>query len=87
MMLYYIISEGVADDKFIDERCEDYEGFKANILKLNMDNHAEITGVDKNLQYFYFYFEVQCDWCRECIRDIGLDLQLYAWSTINHKML
>ena len=49
MMLYYIIAENAQDQEFIDQRCEDYEGFKAEILKLNMDEHERITGVDKNL--------------------------------------
>ena len=49
MMLYYIIDEGLDDRKFIDNRCEDYEGFRDNILQLDMDELEGITGVDKNL--------------------------------------
>lgn len=49
MMLYYIISEDVQDQEFIDARCEDYEGFKAEILQLDMEEHERITGVDKHL--------------------------------------
>ncbi|MFT4679626.1 MAG: formate dehydrogenase major subunit [Litorivivens sp.] len=49
MMLYYIISEGVADQAFIDSRCEGYDEFKENILKLDVDQMEQITGVDKNL--------------------------------------
>ncbi|MBI4945571.1 MAG: formate dehydrogenase subunit alpha [Bacteroidetes bacterium] len=49
MMLYYIISEGLEDKKFIEGRCEGYAEFKENILKLNMDELEKITGVDKNL--------------------------------------
>lgn len=49
MILYYIIAENVQDQEFIDQRCEDYEGFKAEILNLDMDEHERITGVDKNL--------------------------------------
>ena len=49
MMLYYIISEGVEDKEFIANRCEGYEEMKAEILKLDMDELSEITGVDKNL--------------------------------------
>ena len=48
MMLYYIISEGAEDKKFIESRCEGYEEMKAEILKLDMDEHEKITGVDKN---------------------------------------
>lgn len=49
MMLYYIISEGVEDKSFVDSRTEGYEEMKAEILKLNMDELSEITGVDKDL--------------------------------------
>lgn len=49
MMLYYIISEGLEDKEFVANRTEGYEDMKAEILKLNMDELAEITGVDKNL--------------------------------------
>ena len=49
MLLYYIISEGVEDEEFIRNRTEGYEEMKAEILKLDMDELSEITGVDKNL--------------------------------------
>lgn len=49
MMLYYIISEGVEDKAFIESRCESYEEMKAEILRLDMDELATITGVDKEL--------------------------------------
>lgn len=49
MMLYYIITENAEDKSFIDSRCEGYEEMRDEILKLNMDEMAEITGVDKNL--------------------------------------
>ena len=49
MMLYYIISEGAEDSSFIENRTEGYEEMKAEILKLDMDESALITGVDKNL--------------------------------------
>ncbi|MFT4602405.1 MAG: formate dehydrogenase major subunit [Arenicella sp.] len=49
MMLYYIITEGVEDKEFIESRCEGYEEMKEEILKLNMDELSEITGVDKGL--------------------------------------
>ena len=49
MMLYYIMTEGLEDKKFIEERTEGYEDFKAHVLSLNMDEHAAITGVDKEL--------------------------------------
>lgn len=49
MMLYYIISAGAEDSSFVKNRTEGYEDFKENILKLDMDELEEITGVDKNL--------------------------------------
>ena len=49
MMLYFIITEGVEDADFINNRCEGYEEFKTDILKLDIDELEKITGVDKNL--------------------------------------
>ncbi len=49
MMLYYIISEGLEDQKFIDSRTEGYEGFKKQILGLSLDELEAVTGVDRNL--------------------------------------
>lgn len=49
MMLYYIMTEGLEDKQFIAERTEGYEDFKAHVLSFNMDEHAAITGVDKEL--------------------------------------
>jgi formate dehydrogenase major subunit len=49
MMMHYIVKEGLADQGFIDARTEGYEVFKESILKLNMDELSQITGVDKDL--------------------------------------
>ncbi len=49
MLLYFIVQEGIADQKFIDARTEGYEDFKKHILSLNIDELERITGVDKNL--------------------------------------
>ncbi len=49
MMIYYIISEGLADEKFIDKRTEGYETFKTNIMNINLDRMEEVSGVDRNL--------------------------------------
>lgn len=49
MMLYYIISEGLEDKNFIETRCEGYEEMKAEILKLDINQLEEITGVNKTL--------------------------------------
>jgi formate dehydrogenase major subunit len=49
MMLYYIITEAAEDKQFIENRTEGYEEFKKEILKLDMNEMEEVTGVDKNL--------------------------------------
>jgi len=49
MMLYYIISENLEDSSFIEKRTEGYQSFREQILALNIDELAQITGVDKNL--------------------------------------
>ncbi|MBT6440592.1 MAG: formate dehydrogenase subunit alpha, partial [Flavobacteriales bacterium] len=49
MMMYYIITENVLDQSFIEARTEGFEDFKANILKLDMDELSDITGVEKDL--------------------------------------
>lgn len=49
MMLFYIIEAGAEDAKFIENRTEGYEEMKAEILKLNMNELEEITGVNKDL--------------------------------------
>lgn len=49
MMLYYIINEGAEDAEFVKNRTEGYEEMKSEILKLNMDELSEITGVNKDL--------------------------------------
>lgn len=49
MMLYFIISEGLEDKNFIDSRTEGYEGFRQQILGLNLDELEAVTGVDRNL--------------------------------------
>ena len=49
MMMYYIITENVLDQSFIEDRTEGFEDFKANLLKLDMDELSDITGVEKDL--------------------------------------
>ncbi|MBC7382018.1 MAG: formate dehydrogenase subunit alpha [Bacteroidia bacterium] len=49
MMLYYIITEGVADKEFIEQRTEGYADFCDQLLKLDMDEMEKVTGVDRNL--------------------------------------
>ncbi len=48
MMLYYIISEGLADDNFIMNRTEGFEAFKNEILNIDLDKLENVSGVDRN---------------------------------------
>ena len=47
MMLYYIVSDGLADEKFIKERTEGYDDFVAHIKALDIDAMEAITGVER----------------------------------------
>ncbi|MDH5474755.1 MAG: formate dehydrogenase subunit alpha [Cyclobacteriaceae bacterium] len=47
MMLYFIITENVADQNFIDTRCEGFEELKNKVLQLDINALERITGVDK----------------------------------------
>jgi formate dehydrogenase major subunit len=49
LMLYYIISEGLEDKSFIEQRTEGYEDFKRQIMALDPAELEAITGVDRNL--------------------------------------
>jgi len=49
MMLYYIITENLVNQSFVDTRTEGYLDFKNQILALDMDELSKITGVSKDL--------------------------------------
>ena len=49
MMMYYIITEGLADDTFIQLRTEGFEAFKTDIMGLDIDKMETVSGVDRNL--------------------------------------
>jgi formate dehydrogenase major subunit len=49
MLLYFIISEGVEDKGFIENRTEGFEDFKNHVLSFDIDELANITGVSKDL--------------------------------------
>ncbi len=49
MMLYYILKEGQEDSTFIAARTEGYDGFRQQILGLNIDELERVSGVDRNL--------------------------------------
>ena len=49
MLLYFIMSEKLEDNSFIETRTEGYEDFRNHVLSFNVDELAAITGVDKEL--------------------------------------
>lgn len=49
MLLYYIITEGLEDKKFVSLRTEGYEDFKKQILALDITELEKICGVDRDL--------------------------------------
>ncbi|MBR9920965.1 MAG: formate dehydrogenase subunit alpha [Bacteroidetes bacterium] len=49
MMMYYIIDEGLVDESFVNNRTEGFAEFLEGIKKLDVDEMARITGVDKEL--------------------------------------
>ncbi|MBL7776532.1 MAG: formate dehydrogenase subunit alpha, partial [Saprospiraceae bacterium] len=49
MMLYYILTEGVEDKSFVENRTEGFEGFREQILNLDIDALEQVCGVDRNL--------------------------------------
>lgn len=48
MMMYYIITEGLADTSFIESRTEGFEDYKKEILSINIDKLEAVSGVDRN---------------------------------------
>ena len=49
MMLYYIMTEGLEDKSFIENRTEGYTEFRNHVLGLNIQELEEITGVSREL--------------------------------------
>ena len=49
MLHYFIISEGLEDNSFIENRTEGFEDFKNHVLSFDIDELSRITGVDKEL--------------------------------------
>ena len=47
MIQYYIVEAGLVDHQFIQDRCEGGEEFLEQIMKLDVDAMAEISGLDK----------------------------------------
>ncbi|WP_024769242.1 formate dehydrogenase subunit alpha [Aquimarina macrocephali] len=48
MMMYYIITEELADASFIQNRTEGFEEYKKEILSINIDKLEAVSGVDRN---------------------------------------
>ena len=49
MFMYYIVSEGLVKQEFIDTRTEGYEDFKKELLRTDIAEMEKVTGVDRNL--------------------------------------
>ncbi|MEP1742646.1 MAG: formate dehydrogenase subunit alpha [Kangiellaceae bacterium] len=49
MMSYFIIEAGLVDQEFVEQRCEDWNGFKQSILDLDINQLEAITGVEQDL--------------------------------------
>jgi len=49
MMAYFIISENLVDQHFVETRTEEYQDYAQSILGLDIDELAAISGVDKAL--------------------------------------
>lgn len=49
MMMYYIITEGLADEDFIAERTEGFDTYKQELLSIDLDEMELVSGVDREL--------------------------------------
>ena len=49
MFMYYIVSEGLVKQEFIDTRTEGYTDFKNELLSVDIAEMEKVTGVDRNL--------------------------------------
>jgi formate dehydrogenase alpha subunit len=47
-MMKVIVDEGLADQEFIDERCENFEEFKKSLKNFGLDYVEQVTGVPKD---------------------------------------
>ena len=47
MMMYYIVTEGLVDETFIENRTEGFEDFKKELLDIDLDHIEEISGVTR----------------------------------------
>ncbi|MCR3883098.1 MAG: molybdopterin-dependent oxidoreductase, partial [Methanothrix sp.] len=44
-----ILDEGLVDEKFIEERCENFDAFRDSLAEVSLEDAAEITGVEAEL--------------------------------------
>ena len=49
MFMYYIVSEGLVKQEFIDTRTEGYADFKKELLSVDVAEMEKVTGVDREL--------------------------------------
>jgi formate dehydrogenase major subunit len=49
MFAHYIVAEGLVDEAFVADRCEEFEAFRAQIRDVDLDALEAATGVDRNL--------------------------------------
>lgn len=49
MMMYYIVEAGLVDERFIADRTEGYDDFKAELMAIDLDKLEEVSGVDRNV--------------------------------------
>jgi len=47
MMMYYIVTEGLVDETFIENRTEGFEDFKKELLAIDLDHIEEISGITR----------------------------------------
>ncbi|MEM7145718.1 MAG: formate dehydrogenase subunit alpha [Verrucomicrobiota bacterium] len=49
LFAYYIIKNGLVDEEFVSKRCEDWETYREEIERLDVDAMEKLTGVDREL--------------------------------------
>ncbi len=49
MFMYYIISNGLVDENFVNTRTEGYKEFMEGIMNIDLDETEKVTGVDRHL--------------------------------------
>lgn len=49
MMMYYIIAEGLIDERFIETRTEGFDAFKEELMNIDLDASEAVIGVDREI--------------------------------------